>query len=156
MRIRTIILTVLAVVGVTPLLNAQYVRINNDGVIPNGGMGPPTVLKSTLAMYSDDARAHGIEGTVTIEAFMGEDGRIIRMRVLRGLGFGLDEIALASVQEWTFSPATRLGTPVSVVALIDVPFSLASANAYRVGDGVTAPRVESRVDPQYTQAARQA
>ena len=151
---RTVILTVLAVLCATPLLHAQYVRINNDGVIPNGGMAPPTVLKSTLAMYSDDARAHGVEGTVTIEAFMGEDGRIIRMRVLKRLGFGLDEMALAAVQEWTFSPATRLGTPVSIVALIDVPFSLASADAYRVGAGVTAPQVESRVEPQYTQAAR--
>jgi TonB family protein len=72
------------------------------------------------------------------------------------LGFGLDEMALASVQEWTFSPATRLGTPVSVVALIDVPFSLASANALRVGNGVTPPKIESTVEPQYTQAARQA
>src|SRR5712691_5943175 len=121
MRIRTIILTVLAVVGVSPLLNAQYVRISNDGVIPNGGMAPPTVLKSTLALYTDDARTHGIEGTVTIEAFITEDGQIKSMRVLKRLGFGLDEVALASVQEWTLSPATRLGTPVSVVALIDVP-----------------------------------
>jgi TonB family protein len=126
MRIPGRILIFAAMLCVTPLLNAQHVRINDaDKVAPNGGMAPPTVLKSIPAAYTHDARTHGIEGKVTIEAFMGEDGRIIRMRVLKGLGFGLDETALASVQAWTFSPATRTGTPVSVVAQIDVPFSLA-------------------------------
>jgi TonB family protein len=107
-----------------------------------------------LTTYTDDARTHSIEGTVAVEALMDENGRIQSVRVLKGLGFGLDEAALASVQEWEFSPATRDGTPVSVVAQIDVPFSLASANAFRVGNGVTPPRVQSRVEPRYTDAAR--
>jgi TonB family protein len=142
---------------ITPLLNAQYVRINDaDKVAPNGGMAPPTVLKSTLALYTDDARTHEIEGAVTIGALIGEDGQIKNMRVLKGLGFGLDEMALSSVQQWTFSPATRLGTPISVYAQIDVPFSLASANALRIGPGMTAPSPQYRVDPQYTEAARRA
>jgi TonB family protein len=155
MHVQRTILSVVAMVCIAPLLNAQFVRINDaDKVAPNGGMAPPTVLKSTLTIYTDDARAHGIEGTVTIEASMSEDGRITNMRVLNGLGFGLDEAALASVQEWEFSPATRDGIPISVVAEIDVPFSLASANAFRVGNGVTPPKVQSRVEPQYTAAAR--
>src|SRR5262245_8177720 len=124
MRIRSVIVMFLAVVGAPLLLNAQYVRVGNAGTIPNGGITPPTVLKSTLALYTDDGRARGIEGTVTIEAVMTEDGQIQTMRVLKGLGFGLDEVALASVREWQFSPATRAGVPVSVVAEIDVQFSL--------------------------------
>ena len=93
MHARTISLAVVAIIGVTPLLDAQYVRINNaEKVLPNGGMAPPTVLNSTLAFYTDEARNHGIEGTVTVEAFMNEDGRIKNMRLLKGLGFGLDEL----------------------------------------------------------------
>src|SRR5215831_15011641 len=100
MRITRTILTFIAMLCITPLLQAQYVRISNaEGIAPNGGMSPPTVLKSTLALYTDDARAHGVEGTVTVEAVKGEDGRILKVRVLKGLGFGLDENALASVQE---------------------------------------------------------
>jgi TonB family protein len=75
------------------------------------------------------------------------------MRALKGLGFGLDETALDSGQAWTFSPATRTGTPVSAVAQIDVPFSLARIDALQLGNGV-AVTVESKVEPQYTQAAR--
>jgi TonB family protein len=157
MRTPRIVLTFVAIIGITPLVNAQYVRISNtEGIAPNGGMSPPTVLKSTLALYTDDARAHGVEGTVTVEAVIGEDGRIIRTRVLKGLGFGLDEVSLASVQQWTFSPATQNGMPVSIVAQIDVPFSLASANAVRMEPGMKPPSVQYRVESQYTDAARRA
>jgi TonB family protein len=154
MRTRTVLLTVLVVLGVAPLLNAQYVRIGNAGSIPNGAIRPPTIIKSALALYTEDARTRGIEGTVTIEAFIGEDGGIKSMRVLKGLGSGLEEVALASVMEWEFTPATQNGLPISVVAQIDVQFNLRSANAFRVGNGVTPPTVLSRVHPQYTEEAR--
>ena len=87
-------------------------------------------------------------------AFIGEDGQIKNMRVLKGLGFGLDEVALGSVREWVLSPATRDGVPVSVVAQIDVQFNLRRASALRIGNGVTPPTVLSRVEPHYTQEAR--
>jgi TonB family protein len=154
MQTSKMILAFIAIFGAAALLDAQYVRINNaDKVMPNSGMTPPTVLKSTLALYTDDARAHGIEGTVTIEAFIDEGGQIRSSRVFKSLGFGLDEVALASVQEWEFSPATRDGVPVFVVAQIDVQFSLRSANALRIGNGVTPPTVLSRVEPKYTKEA---
>jgi TonB family protein len=78
------------------------------------------------------------------------------MRVLKGLGFGLDEAATESVREWALSPATRNGTPVEVVAQIDVEFNLRSANAFRMGAGrmMTPPTVQRRVEPQYTDEAR--
>jgi TonB family protein len=129
---RQLILAFLVMLGVAPLLNAQYVRIDNPGTIPPAGMTAPTVLKSAIALYTEDARTHGIEGTVTIEALIGEDGNIRSTKILKGLGFGLDEVALASVQGWALSPATRNGLPVSVGAQIDVAFSLRSANAVRM------------------------
>ena len=76
------------------------------------------------------------------------------MRILKGLGFGLDEVALASAQGWALSPATRDGVPVSVVAQIDVQFSLRSANALRIGGAVIAPTVMFRAEPRYTEEAR--
>jgi TonB family protein len=153
--IRTAVLSVVAVLGVASLLNAQYVRIGDVGAIPGPGMSAPTVLQSTIALYTEEARTRGIEGTVTIEALIGEDGKIKSTRILKGLGFGLDEAALACVQEWTLSPATRNGLPVSVGAQIDIVFSIRSANAVRMGAGMIPPTVQQRVEPQYTaEAAR--
>jgi TonB family protein len=150
------ILAFLVTLGVAPLLSAQYVRIGNAGTTPPAGMTAPTVLKSAIALYTEDARTHGIEGTVTIEALIGEDGQIRSTKLLKGLGFGLDEVALSSVQGWTLSPATRNGLPVSVGAQLDVAFSLRSANAVRMGPGMLLPTVQQKVDPQYTDEARRA
>ena len=155
MRIPGVFSTFLVILCTTPALDAQYLRINNaDKVAPNGGMAAPTVLKSTIPMYTADARSHGIEGMVTIGALRGEDGQIKSMLVMKGLGYGLDEMALSSVQQWTFSPATRLGMPTTVYAQVDVPFVLAAASALKMGPGMTPPRPQVRVEPQYTDAAR--
>src|SRR5438093_10545834 len=96
--LRSLVFTFVAMLGTASLLDAQYIRISNAGIIPNSGVVPPTIMKSTLALYTDDARAHGIEGTVTIEALIDEGGQIRSSRVFKSLGFGLDEVTLASVQ----------------------------------------------------------
>ena len=157
MTIQRMAISVLTgILGISSLCDAQHIRIANDGVIPNGGMTPPAILKSTVAPYTDEARSRNIEGTVTLEAFVDASGKIKVSRVLRGLGFGLDEAARSAVAEWTISPATRNGAPVSVVSYIDVDFRLRSANALRVGPGVSPPKPLHRVEPQYTGEARRA
>jgi len=154
MRIRTLIFALLGTIGAVPSLDAQYIRIGNAEAIPNGAVRPPTILKSTPALYTDEARTRSIEGTVTILAEVSSDREIKYTRVLKGLGFGLDEAATASVREWALSPATRNGAPAEVVAQIDVEFNLRSANAFRMGAGMIAPTVQHRVEPQYTDEAR--
>ena len=76
----------------------------------------------------------------------------MRARVVRGLGFGLDENALVALRQWRFAPGTRSGRPAAMDVDVDVEFSLASeavneliANdmATLVGPGITPPRVVS-------------
>jgi TonB family protein len=153
---RQMILAFLAMLGAAPLLQAQYVRIGDTGVAPPAGMAAPTVLQSKIVQYTDDARTHGIEGTVTIEALVDENGQIKSARILKKLGHGLDEAALAAVKEWVLSPGTRNGLPVSVGAQIDVAFSLRSANAVLMSAGMIPPTPTHRVEPQYTAEARNA
>ena len=52
------------------------------------------------------------------------DGSVGDVKVLRGLGFGLNDRAVAAVRNWKFSPARRLGTPVDVIVEVEVEFSL--------------------------------
>jgi TonB family protein len=64
------------------------------------------------------------EGTVFLEAIIDRDGRVANIRVLKGLGFGLDEEAVSAVQQWTYEPA-RLGSRViSVYLTVRVDFKL--------------------------------
>jgi TonB family protein len=84
------------------------------------------------------------------------------LRTVKSVGFGLDDNALAAVHSWRFSPAKRNGAPVGAIAQIDIDFSLAAAppveydDTNRVGAGISAPTVVRRVEPQYTEEARQA
>ena len=52
------------------------------------------------------------------------NGSVGEVRVLQGLGFGLDQRAIDAVRQWRFSPARRLGTPVDVLVEVAVEFKL--------------------------------
>ena len=55
---------------------------------------------------------HGTRGDVVIDVVIDENGRIVQLKMARGLGHGVDETVMATVQQWTFHPATRNGRPV--------------------------------------------
>jgi protein TonB len=46
------------------------------------------------------------------------------IRVIQGLGGGLDRRAIDAVRQWRFAPGERLGTPVDVLVEVAVEFRL--------------------------------
>src|SRR5688572_22277442 len=92
--------------------SAQRVRIGDVPTIPNGRVQVPTVIGEPTAPYSAEGRSRKIEGTVTVEAAIDADGNVSGLRVVRGLGYGLDESAVEAVKTWRFVPAYRNGTPI--------------------------------------------
>jgi TonB family protein len=139
--------------AIAPATATQRTRIG-DGTPTANPIKPPQVIDSFPPSYTPEALRMGVEGTVTVEATVDAEGHIKGSRIVHGLGYGLDEIALVTVQDWKFAPALRDGIPVEAVMQIDVDFSLENHGAFRVGRGVTAPTVISRVEPQYTDEAR--
>jgi protein TonB len=55
----------------------------------------------------------GTRGDVIVDVVIDKTGRIAKFTVTRGLGHGVDETVLATIQQWTFQPATRNGIPVA-------------------------------------------
>ncbi len=55
--------------------------------------------------YPEAARRQGIEGTVKLEVTIGKNGRVLEVRVLRGIGFGLDQVAVRALKMSRFKPA---------------------------------------------------
>ena len=88
-------------------------------------VAPVEILSKPKPAYTHEAREHRIEGEVVIETRFGADGRIEILRVVRGLGYGLDEAAAEAVRAMRFRPATRNGTPVDAVLSVSVAFRLA-------------------------------
>ena len=59
--------------------------------------------------YTQDARQARIEGNVLLRATISTAGRAENIRVIRGLGHGLDEKAIECLRAWRFQPAHRRG-----------------------------------------------
>jgi len=86
---------------------------------------PVEILNKPRPRYSDEARRLQIEGEVLIEMLFGASGRTRVLRVIRGLGHGLDENAIAAAGDIRFRPALRGGAPVDYAAVVHIVFQLA-------------------------------
>lgn len=91
---------------------------------PGSGITPPSLVREVKPAYTEDARRRGIEGDVELEIVVRSDGSVGEVRLLRGLGAGLDQRAADAVRQWRFSPARRFGTPVDVMVEVAVEFRL--------------------------------
>jgi protein TonB len=55
--------------------------------------------------YTDEARHAKLQGSVTLRVLVMADGRAGQVRMVKGLGFGLDDRAMEKVRIWRFEPA---------------------------------------------------
>jgi protein TonB len=77
-------------------------------------------------VYPEIARKAGIEGRVFLEFIVDERGRVVNPRVVRGIGGGCDEAALAAIQKARFKPGMQRGRPVKVKYSLPIVFKLQS------------------------------
>jgi TonB family protein len=96
---------------------------------PQLDSGPPTnaveITYKPNPVYTDEARALKLEGEVLLEVSFGANGQLHVNRVVRGLGHGLDEAAMAAANKMRFKPALRNGQAVDSTAIVHVVFQLA-------------------------------
>ncbi len=91
---------------------------------------PPTTIPVEILFkpkpeYTEAARRERIEGEVLLEALFTATGRVTNIRVVQGLGHGLDEMALKAAQQIQFKPAKKNGEPADSIASIRIVFKLA-------------------------------
>lgn len=68
------------------------------------------------------AREAKVEGRVRVEVSVRADGTVTGVRLLAGLGYGLDEVSLDAARRASFEPATRCGKPVAATFVIALRF----------------------------------
>jgi TonB family protein len=88
---------------------------------------PAEILSKPAPSYTEEAKALRIEGEVQLEVVFEASGQIRVLRVLRGLGHGLDENAIHAAEQIRFKPALRDGRPEDSTAVLHVIFQLASS-----------------------------
>lgn len=72
--------------------------------------------------YPAPAKSAGVQGTVRLEAVVGKDGTVEKLRVLSGHPL-LVEAAVAAVGRWRYQPTLLNGNAVEVVTEVDVEFA---------------------------------
>jgi TonB family protein len=86
---------------------------------------PPRVISQLQAEYSEEARRVAVNTSVSLSLVINENGEPQDIKVVRGAGFGLDEMAIRAIQSWRFEPGTKKGQPYAAPTHIDLRFNLA-------------------------------
>jgi len=84
----------------------------------------PHLVSKQEPRYSNFARMKKVSGSVSLSIVIDSDGIPRRIRLLKGIGYGLDEEAVAAVQKWRFAPGMKEGHPVPTPARVEVTFRL--------------------------------
>jgi protein TonB len=89
-----------------------------------GGVAAPIVLFAPEPEFSEEARKAKASGNVLVYLQVDTNGRPMRVRVLRGMGLGLDEKAVEAVSHYKFKPAMENGHAVVVEMQVEVNFEI--------------------------------
>jgi protein TonB len=78
--------------------------------------------------YTKEARRKGIQGFVILKVVLSSEGKVSRVRVVRGLPFGLTENAIRAACRIDFKPAIKRSKPVSQWVTVEYAFRLADSS----------------------------
>jgi len=96
-----------------------YVAVD---MMPEPGGGIEAIQKKIV--YPPEARRDKVEGKVIVKAFIDEAGSVRRVEIVKGLGSGCDEAAMAAVRSTRFRPGKMNGKVVRVQMTIALAFRL--------------------------------
>lgn len=75
--------------------------------------------------YPDSAKTYGIQGKVYVGFVVDKDGSIDNIQLLRGIGFGCDEIALKVIKSMpNWIPGEQRGEKIRVKYTLPIAFKL--------------------------------
>ena len=95
-----------------------------DAYRPGSGALPPELLHSEKPDYTSAAMLAKIQGQVELEVVVQADGTVGDVRIVRALGYGLDEQAIRAGRLWRFRPATLDGEPIAMIVTLVLSFRL--------------------------------
>ncbi len=86
---------------------------------------PAEILSKPTPAYTEEARKLRVEGEVLLEVVLEASGQLRVIKVVRGLGHGLDENAIRAAEQIRFKPASQNGQPTDSTAVLHIIFQLA-------------------------------
>ncbi len=86
---------------------------------------PVVILSKPDPVYPAEARKLHLEGDVILSVDFEASGKLHILRVVKGLGHGMDQAAIQAAENIRFKPAQREGHPVNSQAMVHIIFQLA-------------------------------
>jgi TonB family protein len=88
-------------------------------------IAPAEILSKPTPLYTQEAKNLRIEGEVLLEVVLEASGSLHVVRLVRGLGHGLDDNAVKAAERIHFKPAMRDGQPADSTVVLHIIFQLA-------------------------------
>lgn len=86
---------------------------------------PAEILSKPVPIYTEDARSRRIEGEVLLQVVLEASGKLRVLKVVHGLGHGLDDAAVQAAEQIRFKPALQDGQPSDSTVVLHIIFQLA-------------------------------
>lgn len=87
---------------------------------------PAEITFKPRPVYTEEGRKLKVEGEVLLDVVFAANGQIRIVKVMQGLGHGLDESAIHAAEKIQFKPALKDGRPADFEAVLHIVFELAS------------------------------
>jgi TonB family protein len=87
---------------------------------------PAEITFKPRPVYTEEGRKLKIEGEVLLDVVFTANGQIRIVKVMQGLGHGLDESAVQAAEKIQYKPALKNGQPADFEAVLHIVFQLAS------------------------------
>ena len=107
----------------TPPSGSRELKTLTESATPKLAVRP-ALIHEVKPAYSDEARAAGLQGTVSLYVEVRNDGHPGKVQVMQGLGLGLDEAAANAVRQWQYKQLTGAADDVQSIIDVDVRFRL--------------------------------
>jgi TonB family protein len=92
---------------------------------PSAKLVPAEIVFKPSPVYTAEAKNLRVEGEVLLEVVFESTGKLRVVRVVQGLGHGLDESAVRAAQQIRFKPALQDGQPTDWTAVVHIVFQIA-------------------------------
>lgn len=92
---------------------------------PATRISPAEILSKPTPLYTQEAKNLRIEGEVLLEVVLEASGGLHVVRLVRGLGHGLDDNAVKAAERIHFKPAMKDGQPADSTVVLHIIFQLA-------------------------------
>ena len=86
--------------------------------VPGAPLTGHEIIPALPQVFPDPAVSRGdlppgVQGDVIVEVTIDEQGNVVETKLIRGIGYGIEDRVLATLRQWHFRPASKDGTTIA-------------------------------------------